>query len=602
MGQIHTCTRPEKPPHVFRTSGGRIEVFRALTNNVGFEVAGSRRIIIDHQHHPSTMHDDRSQRHPDEHDFEKRIIIALAPVVAPFFVVVVARQQQQFPRSLVSAFVESLLQAGATTGLDVYPRVRTLDYSRRLVVTAAFDGNPNTIRRLLTMDTAANYISNNNYCFVNEPNAMGECPLQIAAGRGHRAAVRTLLDYGAEVNATAQQPDRCQSPRVLLQGMSALHRAALQGHSGVVKDLIAAGADKNAKVTRSGESPLHLAARCGHHTTVSVLLDSGVDAIMLSRSNLSPLDLAACNNHPITIGEFLHHGVDPNKANPLGYTAVHQAAYHNAVDALEVLIDAGGRLDAVAHGGFTPLHVAAFAVSNSAGTDTVTKDKGGRRRNSHRSADSPSAVVTLVRHGGEVDATDASGHTPLRLACAYMREQAVADLLREGANEDLLVDLPDSMVSKNGAALPTSNNRDVDAATRVMAMLAGAPAGRAWRRRGWLVLLRRHTLEYARQGCGINTLIAHDPRASRNRVDGFDGISEGSCYYCCCHGVKRRTSEVGVTSVYSNWGGTESGFCAHDGRGVFAGSDSRSVGFFEAAMRTVAIEDDNIFCKIVGFL
>lgn len=434
-------------------------------------------------------------------------------------------------------------------------------------------GNPNIVRTLLARvaaaATATGARSNINV------TATKEYLLHIAARRGLRVVVRALLQGGAKVNATVRPYRYYALKGVLLEGMSALHWAASRGHSGIVKDLLAAGANKNAKVTHSGESALHLAARCGHHATVCVLLGAGVDPITLSRSNLSPLDLAACNNHPITVREFLCHGIDPNRANPLGYTALHQAAYHNAVDALEILVEAGGDLAAVARRGFTPLHVAAFSSSTAAAACHTKSSKCQEKDSSRRR----SAVLTIARHGGEVNALDASGSTPLRLARIYRREQAVADLLGVGGKMDFVGApraqpgscssvSPDAAARPDGSTTSDKNTRDdISAAARMADEIVGNMADIAWKRRGWLALLRARVLEDVRE---------YDNRGKRGRRR-YSGDGRR---------VKRKTPETGE------------GKCRVK---VFVKGDL-SDGFLEVVKRTVTVEEDDIFRKIVCFI
>jgi ankyrin repeat protein len=58
---------------------------------------------------------------------------------------------------------------------------------------------------------------------------------------------------------------------------TALHLAALAGHLDVVKSLLDAGADPNAREAGDNASPLHLAAIHGHLEVMRVLLDAGAD-------------------------------------------------------------------------------------------------------------------------------------------------------------------------------------------------------------------------------------------------------------------------------------------------------------------------------------
>lgn len=105
--------------------------------------------------------------------------------------------------------------------------------------------------------------------------------LYEALANRHEAAVRKLLDAGADANAP---PTR--------KSGTALQKASQQGHTGIVRMLLDAGADVNAPevhdtyVVRGSRirgsqvkwgTALQLASRHGHETIVRLLLDAGVD-------------------------------------------------------------------------------------------------------------------------------------------------------------------------------------------------------------------------------------------------------------------------------------------------------------------------------------
>ncbi len=75
-----------------------------------------------------------------------------------------------------------------------------------------------------------------------------ETPLSHASRRGDYDVVKALLDAGADVNAKDAE------------GCTPLHWAAREGHEAVVKALITAGADANAK-NANGDTPSDYAKR-----------------------------------------------------------------------------------------------------------------------------------------------------------------------------------------------------------------------------------------------------------------------------------------------------------------------------------------------------
>ena len=92
-------------------------------------------------------------------------------------------------------------------------------------------------------------------------------PLFLAAQAGHANVVRQLLGMGSKAAGDATTG-----------GQTALHNAAMIGHSEVVAELLKAtsGVDVNAR-NHAGRTPLFSAALNGHLDIVIQLVDSGCD-------------------------------------------------------------------------------------------------------------------------------------------------------------------------------------------------------------------------------------------------------------------------------------------------------------------------------------
>lgn len=513
------------------------------------------------------------------------------------------------------AFVNTILHAGAdasSAGLDDDCVAGPSDRKTNLIASAAFGGNPRVVSALIAAGSRDG---------INMADtSTGEHPLHIAAGRGHRTVVKLLLHLGAEVNAQVaccpgsndQQGSkhsvrgyRLPSPR---QGMTALHFAALLGHWEIVVDLIMHGADTDVILPESQESPMHLAARRGHHTAVGALLAAGALPTVLSRRNLFPMDLAACHNHSSTVREFLEYGIDPNTKNALGYTALHQAAYHNAAEALETLVGAGGNLNAATKNGHTPLHVAAFS-------STPSSSDGGKSCHDARAVAAAAAVRTIGKYSAvDIDATDASGATPLHTACTHLRERAVEELLKMGANVSLV-----HFTSSGNEATIAARNSNPGGVARVRAMLTAARAEATWRRRGWLVVLRTRALALARQKHRASSIPPagtaalgnmSGKRARQAAVGSGDrggGGGESPRGKRCMVGGRylpenRRSSSSQRgrgSEVVRAWGGSDWGeVSAARGGGGGWGVELLST----AVGRTTVLQDVTVFRKIVAFL
>ena len=99
---------------------------------------------------------------------------------------------------------------------------------------------------------------------VNLPNAYNETPLMYTALVGDLPRTQQVLSKGAKVN----QP-----------GWSALHYAAIKGHSKIVSLLISKGASVN-EHSLDGDTPLILAVRSGNADTVQALIKAGADPLL----------------------------------------------------------------------------------------------------------------------------------------------------------------------------------------------------------------------------------------------------------------------------------------------------------------------------------
>ena len=108
---------------------------------------------------------------------------------------------------------------------------------------------------------------------VNSTSEAGWAPLALASFRGHDAAVRVLLDAGAD--ACWQHADGC----------SVLELAVESGSAAVVQALLAAGAD----ISSGRKAPLlGIAAERGHRDVAELLLGAGADANSTRRCAMAP--------------------------------------------------------------------------------------------------------------------------------------------------------------------------------------------------------------------------------------------------------------------------------------------------------------------------
>lgn len=101
-------------------------------------------------------------------------------------------------------------------------------------------------------------------------------PLLAAAWEGRVKMVKSLIKAGADVNAKNER------------GLTPLHKACTWGNTEVAKALIKAGADVNAK-DKYGLTPLHKAADGGHAEVAIALIEAGADVNAKDKDDYTPL-------------------------------------------------------------------------------------------------------------------------------------------------------------------------------------------------------------------------------------------------------------------------------------------------------------------------
>ena len=250
-------------------------------------------------------------------------------------------------------------------------------------------------------------------CFAGASSTFAEEPLVQAAKAGDTAAVRALLQTGANVDAIA--PD----------GTTALQWAAARGDQELTALLIKAAADVNV-ANRRGVTPLSAACETGGGVVVARLLDAGADANAAKPSGSTPLMLCARTGNLEALAALIAHGAAVDATEKLfGQAALHWAAAAKQPAAIELLVKAGADVNVrtkqgpplpsdsrqaqTATDGFTPL---LFAV-RSGDLETVT---------------------TLLKLGAKVGDTAGDGTTTLMLATLNGHFELAAYLLDRGVD------------------------------------------------------------------------------------------------------------------------------------------------------------------------
>eukprot|EP00658_Telonema_sp_P-2_P025937 TRINITY_DN20461_c0_g1_i3.p1 TRINITY_DN20461_c0_g1~~TRINITY_DN20461_c0_g1_i3.p1 ORF type:complete len:235 (+),score=56.34 TRINITY_DN20461_c0_g1_i3:228-932(+) len=180
-------------------------------------------------------------------------------------------------------------------------------------------------------------------------------------------------------------------------GATAMHAAAIRGHSDLVDLLAQGGCGLEHKDSKYGRTPLIDASFYGNLATVQALLKAGSDIEATDNEiGRTALSWAAFRGHAEIVNELLAQGADCNAADLAGKCPVHCAAGQGYPDLVETLIGAGSIADAQCKFGRTALH---YAAQNT----VVQELQAGERKQQH-------AYDLLVTRGWNKNLADGFGN------------------------------------------------------------------------------------------------------------------------------------------------------------------------------------------------
>jgi len=232
--------------------------------------------------------------------------------------------------------------------------------------------------------------------------SLGATPLVAAVINKHMTVVRLLLEHGAHPDALEESNEYSN------RRSSPLHAAAADDNSELVGLLLKHGA--NVDVTDSdGNTALHLAIK--HHQPIAtslqdvavnsvksvpdILLENKADVNTVNNSGETPLYSAALGGFFSIVRKMLEvYGGNPNKGSPLA-----AACLAESVKLADMLKKCGA--DANLLRDFDSHHELPLLIA---------ADK-----------DNSELVELLLKHGANIDATDAEGDTALHYAVHVYR-------------------------------------------------------------------------------------------------------------------------------------------------------------------------------------
>ena len=286
----------------------------------------------------------------------------------------------------------------------------------------------------------------------------------------HEAAESNSIEDLEELLASGANPNAKES----LLNQTPLHRAAMAGSKDAAERLLESGADPNIRDV-DGDTPLHAAIKSpandhNHLAAVNSLIAHGARLDLPDKqSGRTPLSLAVASNKIKTAERLLEERVHPNTTDKEGNTTLHLAAARSSAVTQQLLL-AGASPHIRNPKDHTPLHQAAMNGKADAaarlldsGADPNSRTKSGQTP-LHFAANgrSPETVGRLIEAGADPSARNDLGSTPLHSAALANCTKSIDRLLKAGA--DLKAHVPDKL----GTPLQTAREYDrPEAATQL---------------------------------------------------------------------------------------------------------------------------------------
>jgi len=255
---------------------------------------------------------------------------------------------------------------------------------------------------------------------IDQPDDAGYTRLAKAAFLGQQRVVEELLARGANPNARTKDdfwPLTC---------------AAQKGHVDIVKVLVRAGADVRA-ATNVGNTALIAACINGHSDAARFLIDAGSDVNARDVDGNVVLQAAAQNCDSQTLEQLLEHGADLHAGDRVGDTIVGNAVMAGRAENVRLLLARGAQLkwDAetmciVCGKGY--LEMAKLLVSRGADVNAPEPRMRLTPLLGAAAYGHLETVTYLVEKGADLTATDRMGNTAVALATRKGHSGVVAYL------------------------------------------------------------------------------------------------------------------------------------------------------------------------------
>ena len=230
----------------------------------------------------------------------------------------------------------------------------------------------------------------------------GIFPIHTASNKGQLKCVEVLLSHRVNVDVLSKK------------NITPLYYAVSADQLEIARLLIQRGANVNHR-SKNGMTYLYIACSHGNMKMVELLMEHGAIINIPGRNpSNSPLHVAATNGYHKVISFLIQHGAHLECKNEK-FSALYTAIHHERLEAVDVLLDAGAKVDfVVPEVKQTPLHLTAIK---------------------HKTLD---YISRLIDHGANINAVEKCGLTALHFAVIGDNMKIAEYLLSRGADPTLL--------------------------------------------------------------------------------------------------------------------------------------------------------------------
>lgn len=234
---------------------------------------------------------------------------------------------------------------------------------------------------------------------INMQDHNGDSVLHVSSYHGDYRIVHKLLSCGGDPmlqNDQGKIPVDLAKDNKVRNVMTSLNKAAKNGDSVFMKELVHFGHDINKKLTIFTQAPihkavesnkenkyevlketldmgsdpdirdsngwtaLHYACQFGDLKSVQILVENKATVDCFSNNKRTPLHLASYKNYPNIVNYLLEKEADPNFGDSEKCTPLHLAAKAGNIECLKLLLASGSELYALDFRSWNILHYASF--------------------------------------------------------------------------------------------------------------------------------------------------------------------------------------------------------------------------------------------------